>query len=88
MSKTPDRHIAAGITRSGTTAEVVDLLGSPRRTGGGRRPRTTVLLADPAAPVTGLADLVRVHRLCVLRAQGAGIDADSPRNLTRSVILA
>lgn len=34
-----------------------------------------------------LADLVRVHRLCLLRAEAQGIDADVPRNLTRSVIL-
>lgn len=51
-------HVVA-ITRSGTTTEVVDLLerlrGSAR---GGRRPRTTVLVADPASPVTGLADHV------------------------------
>lgn len=37
--------------------------------------------------VDPLADLVRVHRLCVLRALAAGIDADTPRGLTRSVIL-
>lgn len=35
-----------------------------------------------------MADLVRVHRLCVARAQAAGLDADTPRNLTRSVVLA
>ena len=34
-----------------------------------------------------MADLVRVHRLCVLRAQAQGLDADAPRNLTRSIIL-
>lgn len=35
-----------------------------------------------------LAELVRVHRMCVVRALGAGLDADSPRGLTRSVLLA
>ncbi len=35
-----------------------------------------------------LADLVRVHRLCLLKARQLGLDPDKPRNLTRSVILA
>ncbi|MBF4993413.1 SIS domain-containing protein [Arthrobacter gandavensis] len=35
-----------------------------------------------------LAELVRVHRLALERALAAGLDPDSPRNLTRSVILA
>jgi fructoselysine-6-P-deglycase FrlB-like protein len=34
-----------------------------------------------------MADLVRVHRLCELRAESLGIDPDRPRNLTRSVVL-
>lgn len=34
-----------------------------------------------------LADLVRVHLLCVERARRAGLDPDAPRNLTRSIIL-
>ena len=34
-----------------------------------------------------LAELVRVHRLCVVRARANGLDPDRPRNLTRSVIL-
>ncbi|GGU13747.1 SIS domain-containing protein [Nocardioides albus] len=34
-----------------------------------------------------LAELVRVHLLCVARARGAGLDPDAPRNLTRSIIL-
>lgn len=34
-----------------------------------------------------MADLVRVQRLCVLRAADRGIDPDQPRNLARSVIL-
>lgn len=37
--------------------------------------------ADP------MAELVRVQRLCVLRAEDDGLDADRPRNLTRSIIL-
>ncbi|GAB2731163.1 SIS domain-containing protein [Nocardia thraciensis] len=34
-----------------------------------------------------MADLVRVHRLCVLRAADLGLDPDRPRGLNRSVIL-
>jgi fructoselysine-6-P-deglycase FrlB-like protein len=34
-----------------------------------------------------MADLVRVHRLCLSRARAAGLNPDEPRNLTRSIIL-
>lgn len=34
-----------------------------------------------------MADLLRVHRLCVVRARAAGLDPDRPRNLTRSIVL-
>jgi fructoselysine-6-P-deglycase FrlB-like protein len=34
-----------------------------------------------------LAELVRVHRLCLLKSRQQGLDPDHPRNLTRSVIL-
>lgn len=34
-----------------------------------------------------MADLVRVHRLCQLRAADLGLDPDHPRSLNRSVIL-
>jgi fructoselysine-6-P-deglycase FrlB-like protein len=34
-----------------------------------------------------LAELVRVHMLCLLRAADRGLDPDQPRNLTRSIIL-
>lgn len=34
-----------------------------------------------------LADLVRLHRLCVVKAQQAGVDPDRPRHLSRSIIL-
>ncbi|MEC3915769.1 SIS domain-containing protein [Nocardia sp. CDC160] len=34
-----------------------------------------------------MAELVRVHRLCLLRAADLGLDPDRPRNLSRSVIL-
>ncbi|MDF1602614.1 sugar isomerase [Nocardioides sp. YIM 152315] len=34
-----------------------------------------------------LAELVKVHRLCVLLAGDRGLDADRPRNLTRSIVL-
>ena len=37
--------------------------------------------------VDPIAELVRVQRLCVLRASDRGIDPDRPRNLARSVIL-
>ena len=39
------------------------------------------------AEVDPLAELVRVHLLCVARARRAGLDPDAPRNLTRSIIL-
>lgn len=34
-----------------------------------------------------LADLVRLHRLCLLKAARADLDPDSPRHLARSIIL-
>lgn len=34
-----------------------------------------------------LADLVRLHRLCLTKAEQAGVDPDRPRHLTRSIIL-
>ena len=34
-----------------------------------------------------LADLIRVQRLAVARATARGLDPDSPRHLTRSVVL-
>ncbi len=39
------------------------------------------------APIDAMADLLRVHRLCAIRARAAGLDPDQPRNLTRSIIL-
>ena len=39
------------------------------------------------APIDALADLLRVHLLCVVRARAAGLDPDRPRNLSRSIIL-
>jgi fructoselysine-6-P-deglycase FrlB-like protein len=38
-------------------------------------------------PIDPLAELVRVHRLCLLKSRKQGLDPDHPRNLTRSVIL-
>lgn len=35
-----------------------------------------------------MAELVRVHRLCLARAESAGLDPDAPRHLTRSIVLA
>jgi fructoselysine-6-P-deglycase FrlB-like protein len=40
------------------------------------------------APVDPLAELVRVHRLCLEVAAARGLDPDRPRHLTRSIILA
>jgi fructoselysine-6-P-deglycase FrlB-like protein len=37
--------------------------------------------------IDGMADLVRAQRVALARARRAGLDPDSPRNLTRSVIL-
>jgi glucosamine 6-phosphate synthetase-like amidotransferase/phosphosugar isomerase protein len=37
--------------------------------------------------VDPLAELVRVHRLCIAKARQADVDPDHPRNLTRSVVL-
>ncbi|HVH24744.1 MAG TPA: sugar isomerase [Pseudonocardia sp.] len=39
------------------------------------------------APVDPLAELVRVHRLCLDVAAARGLDPDRPRHLTRSIIL-
>lgn len=39
-------------------------------------------------PIDPMADLVRVHRLCLARARRAGLDPDRPRHLTRSIVLA
>lgn len=53
-------------------------------------------LADDVAATGGwfehrdidpMAELVRLHRLCVVKAQLAGVDPDRPRHLTRSIIL-
>ena len=40
-----------------------------------------------ASGIDPLADLVRAQRLAVAVAEACGLDPDSPRNLTRSVIL-
>jgi fructoselysine-6-P-deglycase FrlB-like protein len=37
--------------------------------------------------VDPMAELVRVHRMCLARALAAGLNPDQPRNLTRSVVL-
>lgn len=34
-----------------------------------------------------MADLVRLHRLCLTRAEAAGLDPDAPRHLSRSIVL-
>jgi fructoselysine-6-P-deglycase FrlB-like protein len=39
------------------------------------------------ADIDPMADLIRVHRLCLVRARNAGLDPDQPRSLTRSIIL-
>jgi len=37
--------------------------------------------------VDPMADLLRVHRLCLVKARAAGLNPDEPRNLARSIIL-
>ncbi len=37
--------------------------------------------------VDAMAELVRLHRLCLARARIAGLDPDAPRHLTRSIVL-
>ncbi len=39
------------------------------------------------APIDPLADLVRVHRLCLEASAARGLDPDRPRHLSRSIIL-
>ena len=39
------------------------------------------------ADIDPMADLVRIQRLCLLRAAAAGLDPDRPRGLNRSIIL-
>ena len=34
-----------------------------------------------------MADLVRLHRLCLAKARRADVDPDNPRSLTRSIVL-
>jgi fructoselysine-6-P-deglycase FrlB-like protein len=34
-----------------------------------------------------MADLVRLHRLCLARAEASGLDPDAPRHLSRSIVL-
>ncbi|RRR72781.1 SIS domain-containing protein, partial [Streptomyces sp. RP5T] len=53
LGRSYDRVVA--LTRSGTTTEVLDLLGQLKG-----RSRTTALTADPATPVTAAADEVVV----------------------------
>lgn len=40
-----------------------------------------------AAPIDAQADLLRVHRLSIVRAVRLGLDPDHPRNLSRAVLL-
>jgi fructoselysine-6-P-deglycase FrlB-like protein len=37
--------------------------------------------------VDPMAELLRVHRLCLVKARAAGLNPDQPRNLSRSIIL-
>ena len=53
-----------------------------------RRRRRRPAPASRTAAIDGMADLVRAQRVALARARRAGLDPDSPRNLTRSVILA
>lgn len=38
-------------------------------------------------PIDAMAELVRVHRYSLLKAQQGGLNPDEPRNLTRSIVL-
>lgn len=40
-----------------------------------------------SSTIDPMADLLRIHRLCLVRARAAGLNPDEPRNLTRSIIL-
>jgi len=40
-----------------------------------------------ARDIDPMAELVRLHRLCVVKARQADVDPDNPRHLTRSIIL-
>lgn len=76
------RHGPISITGPGRVAWLFGgvpegLAGDIARTGG-------VLVAEGLDP---LADLVRVQRLAVAIAEARGLDPDTPRNLTRSVVL-
>ncbi|MGH3365814.1 MAG: SIS domain-containing protein [Nocardioidaceae bacterium] len=42
---------------------------------------------ETAPGIDPMADLLRVHRLCLAKARAAGLDPDRPRHLERSVIL-
>jgi fructoselysine-6-P-deglycase FrlB-like protein len=49
--------------------------------------RTTGARFEHRPSIDPLADLVRLHRVALERSRRRGLDADAPRNLTRSVIL-
>lgn len=49
--------------------------------------RATGAHFEHAPGVDPMAELVRVHRLCLVRARAAGLDPDAPRHLSRSVVL-
>ena len=40
-----------------------------------------------SSTIDPMADLLRIHRLCLVRARQAGLNPDEPRNLTRSIVL-
>lgn len=70
-------------------------ISAPGRAVWGLGPLDARFAADVAATgahlehrdIDPMAELVRVHRLCVLRAADLGLDPDHPRNLSRSVML-
>jgi fructoselysine-6-P-deglycase FrlB-like protein len=70
-------------------------IAKPGRAVWGLGPLPTGVAADVAGTgahfehrdIDPMADLLRVQRLCVLRAADLGLDADHPRGLARSVIL-
>lgn len=76
------RHGPISIAMAGRVTwafgEVPEGLADDVRAVGGYFEHSTV---DP------MADLLRVHRLCLVRAAAAGLDPDQPRGLQRSIIL-
>ena len=72
-----DQHRRAGAGRVGVR----------RGAGGAARAGRATGARFEHRDIDPLADLVRLHRLCLGKADAAGLDPDAPRNLTRSIVL-